>query len=252
MLEAILFDLDGTLLPMDQDLFVKTYLGLLVEHLAPYGYDPGTTMKMLYSGIGAMVANDGSKNNETVFWDAFRTFFGPREETDRGIFEEFYATTFAKARVACGVQPEAAGLISMLKRRGIRCILATNPLFPATATMQRIRWAGLDASEFELVTTYENSSFCKPNPEYYREILDKTGLRPDQCLMVGNDAREDVAATKLGMRVFLLTDCLLHGEEGENHAPRGNFRELTALLERLTAPEAGETPVSIENASKND
>ena len=39
-IKAILFDLDGTLLPMDQDLFTEGYFRLLAEKMAPYGYEP--------------------------------------------------------------------------------------------------------------------------------------------------------------------------------------------------------------------
>ena len=38
-IKTILFDLDGTLLPMDQDIFIKGYLGGLAKKLAPYGYN---------------------------------------------------------------------------------------------------------------------------------------------------------------------------------------------------------------------
>lgn len=40
MIKAILFDLDGTLLPMDNDAFTKYYFKLLCKKLAPMGYDP--------------------------------------------------------------------------------------------------------------------------------------------------------------------------------------------------------------------
>ena len=100
------------------------------------------------------------------------------------------------------------------------------------ATTQRIRWAGLDPADFETVTTYENSRFCKPDPRYYREILNNAGLAPEECIMVGNDVREDMAAQTLGMQVFLLTDCLLHAEGKDlSRWPRGGFKELRKYLE---------------------
>ena len=37
---AIFFDLDGTLLPMDQDAFVKRYFGILSKYFAAVGFDP--------------------------------------------------------------------------------------------------------------------------------------------------------------------------------------------------------------------
>lgn len=235
MIDTVLFDLDGTLLPMDQDVFVKTYMGLLAAFMANYEYEPKKLVKTIWDGTAAMVANQTGKTNEEVFWEVFRKEYGPRTDSDRQLFEEFYASEFGKARTACGFNPAAAEIIAMLKEKGIRCVLATNPLFPRIATYQRIRWAGLDPADFELVTTYENSHCCKPNPEYYREILEKIGKPGGECLMVGNDAMEDTVPGKLGMKVFLLTDCLLHAEGKDISAwPSGDFQALkTYLAENL-------------------
>ena len=117
---------------------------------------------------------------------------------------------------------------------GLRTILATNPLFPVVATHSRVRWAGFQPENFEMITTYENSSYCKPNPDYYREILGKMNLKPEECLMVGNDAIEDAAAEKLGIRVFLLTDCLINKDQRDLSAyPRGSFPELMNYIRSL-------------------
>ena len=231
MLDAVLFDLDGTLLPMDQKRMVECYMGLLAGFMAHYDYEPKKLVNTIWESIGAMMADGSDDTNEKVFWEHFRKVYGPRADTDRLIFEEFYATEFGKVRMACGFNPEAGELIRWLKEQGVRLILATQPVFPEIATMQRIRWAGLDPADFELVTTYENSRFTKPNPAYYREILEKAGLEPENCLMVGNDGREDTAAEGAGMEVFLLTDCLLREEEAElNRRPHGTFRELREYL----------------------
>lgn len=231
MIDTVLFDLDGTLLPMDQEAFIKAYLGLMTAYMEPYGYEPKKLAKTIWDGTGAMVMNNGMKTNEEVFWDLFRSVYGPRAEDDQPLFEEFYATEFGKARTSCGFHSGAAEIVGMLKQKGIRCVLATNPLFPKVATYQRIRWAGLDPADFELVTTYENSRFCKPNPKYYREILGKIGKEPSECLMVGNDAREDTVPGEMGMQVFLLTDCLLHAEGRDiSRFPQGGFEELKAFL----------------------
>ena len=40
MITTVLFDLDGTLLPMDQEVFVKDYFGRIAAKVAPAGYDP--------------------------------------------------------------------------------------------------------------------------------------------------------------------------------------------------------------------
>ena len=234
MTKAILFDLDGTLLPMDQEVFVRDYLGRMAAFLAPHGYDPQSLIKAVWAGTGAMVKNDGKALNEDVFWYVFNSILGRDAKQDLALFEEFYRTEFQKAKDSCGFNPAAVEAIRQIKAMGYRLILATNPLFPAIATYSRIRWAGLNPEDFELVTTYENSRFCKPNPDYYREILGKIALDGSQCLMVGNDVGEDRVAQKRGMKTFLLTDCLINKTaEDIMQYPNGSFPGLLHCMRSL-------------------
>lgn len=241
MITTVLFDLDGTLLPMDQERFVRSYLKRLAAFLAPHGYDPERVVATLWKGTGAMVRNDGSRTNEAVFWDCFAEDHGAEALKDRPLFDTFYTTDFQAVARDCGHTPQARRLLDALKAAGLRRVLATNPVFPAAATESRIRWAGLDPSDFELYTTYENSRRCKPNPAYYRDILDTIGCRGEECVMVGNDVTEDMVAETLGMKVFLLTDCLINREGADlSHWPHGGFDELFAFLG--LSPEGGREP----------
>jgi FMN phosphatase YigB (HAD superfamily) len=234
MIKAILFDLDGTLLPMDQDQFVASYLKRLVKKLAPYGYDPKKLIDTIYDGITAMYHNDGTQSNENAFWNVFTSRFGADSRKDEPIFMDFYNNEFHEAREACGFAPESTELIRFIREKGLRVALATNPLFPAVATHNRIRWAGLRPEDFELVTTFENSCFCKPNPAYYQEILGKLNLAPEECAMVGNDVAEDMVVRKMGMEVFLLTDCLINKDrEDIDSYPHGSYPELITWIRGL-------------------
>lgn len=234
MVTTVFFDLDGTLLPMDQEVFVSDYLGRMAQFLAPYGYDPSLLVKALWTGTGAMVKNDGSASNEDVFWNTFNALVGKDARKDETLFEDFYQGEFQKSRNSCGYNPAAAGAVRQIREMGYRVVLATNPLFPAVATQSRIRWAGLEPEDFELVTTYEKSRFCKPNPAYYREILGKLNLDAAECLMVGNDVGEDMVAQTLGMQVFLLTDCLINRENADISCfPNGSFSELLHYIRSL-------------------
>ena len=235
---TILFDLDGTLLPMDQERFVRAYFGLLARKMAPFHYAPDRLLSVLMDGIGAMVQNDGAATNEEVFWRTFCAAFGEQAKADMPHFEAFYRNEFQQAKDACGYDPRAAQAVHAFRAKGFRTVLATNPLFPRVATHSRIRWAGLDKQDFELVTTYENSRFCKPNLRYYQEILYRLQLQPGECLMVGNDVDEDMIAGQLGMRVFLLTDCLINRHEQDiSGYPQGSFDALTAYVQALAAQE---------------
>lgn len=209
-IKAILFDLDGTLLPMDQEVFMKAYFSRLAAALAPHGYDPDALIKAVWSGTAAMVKNDGSVTNEKAYWTRFCEIFGKEAIGEIEYLEEFYKTKFEQVRESCGFDPRSATVIGALKEKRYRLILATNPLFPEVATRARVRWAGLSFEDFELVTTYENSHYTKPNINYYKEIIERTDLKPEECLMVGNDVEEDMIAERLGMKVFLLDKCLIN------------------------------------------
>lgn len=232
MFRAVLFDLDGTLLPMDQDAFTKEYFKRLAAKLQPYGYEPKELIDAIWAGTAAMVKNDGSCTNEEAFWRCFSGIFGEKALEDRPVFEDYYRVEFQEICGICGRNPQAGQMVRWLKSRGMRLVLATNPIFPSVATESRIRWAGLAPEQFEWYTAYENIGFCKPNPAYYREILKKISCRPCECLMIGNDAEEDLAAQEVGISVFLLTDCLLNRRDRDiSQIPQGNFDALRHYME---------------------
>lgn len=233
MIKTVLFDLDGTLLPMDQDDFINAYFKYLAEKLLPYGYEPQKLMGCIWKGTEAMVRNDGSCTNEEAFWSTFARIYGEGAREDEPVFDAFYRNEFNKVAEVCGYQPMASQIIGELKAGGYRVALATNPIFPQVATFSRIRWAGLKPEDFEWITTYENSCYCKPEPRYYIEVTEKLGCKPDECLMIGNDVTEDMVAETVGMRVFLLTDCLINKEEKElSLYPHGGFGVLEDYLSR--------------------
>ena len=231
---TILFDLDGTLLPMDLDLFSKAYIGGLVKAAAPYGYEPNKMMNAILEGTAAALNNQGKITNEDAFWSVLVGIFGDSVKNNYHIYDKFYQSDFQNIRQICGYNPRAKEIIDLIKKKGYRTALATNPIFPTVATKSRIRWAGLDTQDFELITTYENSHYCKPNPDYYREVLAQLMLSPEECLMVGNDVCEDMIASTLGMNVFLLTDCLINkNNEDISVYPHGNFDELENYINNL-------------------
>lgn len=234
-IKMVMFDLDGTLLPMDMDEFTSGYFKLLATKAAPYGYELQSVAKAIWHGVAAMVKNDGSCKNEDAFWKDFVSIFGEQALKDKSVFDDFYANEFKEARKFCGYNPKAADTVRWIKDKGYRIALATNPLFPSVATETRIRWTGLEPADFEFFTTYENIGWCKPNLDYYREVLRWADLKAEECLMVGNDVGEDMVAEQLGMKVFLLTDCLINksGEDIDRY-PHGSFDELKQYMDELS------------------
>lgn len=238
MKKMILFDLDGTLLPQDQDEFIKVYFGELVKKLAYMGLPASTPdeQKLLagavWAGTKAMMMNDGSKTNEERFFETFEAVTGYSLFSRKSEFDAFYENEFQNVGKVCGQNPLVKQTIDDLKSRGYRVAIATNPLFPLIANRQRVKWAGLDIDGFEFCTCYENSSYCKPRLEYYQAILEHLGVSAEECIMVGNDVREDMVARKLGMDVFLITDCLINVDnEDIEQFPHGDWNDFRRYME---------------------
>lgn len=232
-IKVVLFDLDGTLLPMDQEVFVKTYFGLLAKRMTQFGYEPEKLIKTIWQGTKAMMKNDGSRLNEEVFWNVLVSVYGKECLDSQPVFDEFYHNEFIGVKDICGFNPLAKEAVERIKQAGYRVALATQPIFPRIATENRVEWAGLQMSDFELVTTYENIGFTKPVPEYYMEVCSRLGVTPSECLMVGNDVDDDMVTEQLGMQTFLLTDCLINNSGKD--ISRYSQGSLADLIEHLNA-----------------
>ena len=233
MLDTILFDLDGTLLPMDQNDFIKAYVTQLCRRYVPCGYDKDAIIKALWTGTAAMVKNDGTCTNEDRFWAAFDALLGDTAPI-RDSIPSFYTTEFDAVKEIAAPSPLAREIVDTLRGKGYDLILATNPLFPAEGVHTRLSWIGLSPEDFSLITTYDNSTFCKPFPGYYQEILQKTGKTPAQCRMVGNNPLDDMSAAKLGLDVYLVTDYIENEKDLPIDAfPQGSLESVLAWSEAL-------------------
>ena len=160
--QGIFFDLDGTLLPMDNDTFTKGYLSLLARTVAPLGYEPKNMISSMWKGVGAMLQNDRSRPNCDVFWETFAALVpkGKAVYEDIPCFDAFYGNEFHQAKAFTSPTPLAAEAVSLAKKKADKVVLATNPFFPRVAVEARLSWAELDAADFALITTYENSGCC--------------------------------------------------------------------------------------------
>ncbi len=234
LIRTVLFDLDGTLLPLDEELFVQKYFQLLGKKLAKLGFDSQTMLAAIWQGTKAMINNNGEVTNEVCFWKTFEKTTKVFKSEIELEFLHFYENEFDLVREASKKQELAPWLVEKLKERGINLILATNPIFPQVATLKRMSWAGLDPQKFSLITTYENSCFAKPNLRYYQQIIQDLNLNSKECLMVGNDVDEDMIANQVGIGTYLITDCLNNRQQVDiNLFPNGDFSQFVSYLFKM-------------------
>jgi FMN phosphatase YigB (HAD superfamily) len=227
----VLFDLDGTLLPMNKKAFLRGYLGAVASRVAA-DIPPQEFIDHLLAATHAMIDNnDPTLTNREVFRRDFYPRSGLMESAAEPAFERFYREDFPALAALTQPTPTAREVLHQVQRYGAELIIATNPVFPEIAIRERLRWAGAEEFAFRLVTTYEIMHFCKPKPQYYEEIAAYLNTNPENCLMVGNDVEEDMIAGEIGMATYLVEDHLIdRGIYPARPDHRGRLQDLIAFF----------------------
>lgn len=207
MIKAVLFDLDGTLLDIELDAFLRDYFGLLgpvVAELVGDGLTPKQALGAVIEGTNAMSAVHPDATNRAVFETVFRaqTGFDLGDAPAAERLEVFYREEFPSLKAGHGPATGGTQVVALSRGLGLKTALATNPIFPLAAIQERARWATLELGLFDVVTSYENMTACKPLPGYYLQVAESLGVSPTECLMVGDDPDLDLPAAEVGMKTF--------------------------------------------------
>lgn len=214
MLKAVLFDLDDTLLGNHMDTFLPQYFGLLGQYAEAY-LPRDEFLKVLMTATHMMTANvDPLVTNREVFWHSFTEQTGLDSVEIEPFFEAFYSEQFLTLESVVTRRETAVSLIKACQAQNLKVVIATNPMFPRPAVEARLKWAGLPVTEydFDLVTTYVNMHATKPQPAYYREVLQMIGVPAHEALMVGDDWENDIVpANSVGCYTYWLP---MNGESG--------------------------------------
>ncbi len=234
MIEAVLFDLDGTLLPVDMDKFLSQYFKGLTHKFSKIA-PPDLMKESILQATSAMIENENpALTNQEVFMEHFLPKINSTSRELLPVFNHYYSNEYKELKAYARPNPAAKEVVDKLAGRGYRLVLATNPIFPREAILERMRWAGVDSAPWELITSYEEYHFCKPNPLYFDEILSKMRLSGKQALMVGNDTDADLIASTLGIKTYLATDNIVdRGNSPWKPDFRGKLAELPDCLENI-------------------
>ncbi len=226
----LLFDLDDTLLNTNIEAFIPAYFQTLSEHMAPY-VSANVMLPALIAGTRSMLdSEDPAHTLQDIFEDDFYQKLGVQKREVAGALEEFYDNIFPDIESKTSRRPDAVPLMEWAFSRGYRVAIATDPLFPLKATHHRLRWAGLDPAQFEIVSAFENFHFSKSHTAYYAEMLGQLGWPDEPVLMIGNDAERDLMpAHRLGLKTYFID-----GESASSpgiEAGRGKLADLRPWLE---------------------
>lgn len=239
MLRTILFDLDGTMLPLNLDKFIQIYFAEMGKKFQDL-IEAKTLVKYVMTATEAMIKDTDHRTNEMVFMERFEQLVQADLSVYQKRFNEFYDQEFFETKASLVDSPIIRDSVNLLKDKGYKLIIATNPLFPEKAIHHRIRWSGFEPEDFIYITSYEKNHYCKPQLHFYQEVLEETENTPEECLMVGNDVQEDLIAAKLGIKTYLITDFLIHRtQEPIKTTYQGNyfdFHQFVQELPQLTEP----------------
>lgn len=211
MFKAVLFDLDGTLLDIDMNIFLQKYFAKMVQMAREKGLKTKGLIELLWKATAAMIENkDPLLTNQEVFERDFFKNPAYQPEVYRPFFDEFYDRGFDELKDFAGPFPETRRVMDEVFSRGCKVAIATQPVFPDLAIRKRLDWAGVGSFDYQMVTTYEVMHYTKPHTEYYLEIAESLGVDPQECLMVGNDVGEDLTASQVGMKTFLVKERMIN------------------------------------------
>ena len=232
--KLIMSDLDNTLLPIyTQEKFAEMWFRDMARKFVDYGLEPKSALQGMNSAIRAMLYNESGKKNIEVFYEKVEEVSGYKKEQIEPIAHDYYTSTFENVYEITLPNPHAPEIAALMKQKARFAVVATMPVFTLDAVRARLNWVGLEPEMFDFVTTAENSSYCKPNPLYFREILDRFGAAPDEALMIGNDVREDMQPCReLGIDTFLVTEHMITHDLPYDAYRRGGYEDLIGFLEK--------------------
>lgn len=212
MLKAVLFDLDNTLILFEEEKFLMGYYPVLAARFTGI-FPDGQFAKSLMDATVALRDNDGSRSNRELFLEAFCGGFNVDRDEVWSRFEQFFSLDFDIFKDAVSAAPGAAEAFRHAKGRGLKIVVATNPIWPLVVQQKRLGWAGLGDIEVDLITNIDNMSFCKPQLGYFKQICRLINVTPQECLMVGDDPANDMVAAKVGMKTYQATDSRVYSQK---------------------------------------
>lgn len=234
MYQAIFFDMDETLLMMDEKKFLEEYLRRVAEFFEVKMPGQGKRAAKIVATGGEMLRKPHpGVTNEQFFWDFLEQNSEWKRVELEPLFLQFYQEEFGKIEAAQKADRTIIEIVETLVQKGYPLIIATNPMLPEPANKHRVVWAGLEHIPWLDVTGYEHYCSCKPDPQYFLEICDRFGYQPEQCLMIGNSMIEDMGAKEAGLDFYLLLDQVKGGNPEDYAGSKGKKEDLLRFVQAL-------------------
>jgi len=236
---TVLFDLDDTLLHTNMPEFIPAYFGSLGQTFSNLA-SPKQIAQQIQFAVAQMEANqDPSIGLHEIFSQNFYPPLSTTEGENTETLTKFYRDEYPNLQAVTGQVPGVLDLIDWCRSQGAQMAIATNPLFPETATRQRINWAGVHPEDFEFFSSFDNFHFTKPNLTYYAECLGRLGWPEGHVIMVGDSLTHDLLPMDpMGFPTFWINP-----PEDNPGRPHGSLSAVKSWLPEITS----RAPVELDN-----
>lgn len=239
-LKAVFFDLDGTLLDVEMNRFIAAYVEGLARHFSDLALRYTFSSALREAMMALLAGESGFETNQELFSAVLKERLGIDDALFQARLQAYCDTDLAELESHIRPLPLARQILEQCRERHLTVVLATNPVFPRPIIDARLAWGNLGEFPFDLVTSIENTRYCKPDPRYFKDILDRFGFAPEEAIMVGNDTEHDLAARSAGIPTFLVETWMI--DRGDTFQPdyRGDHRQLLHFLSEKS-PSGGAT-----------
>lgn len=189
MLEAVIFDLDGTLVDTP---------GVIVE-----------TALAALRGTGGLAMPEPQAIRATIglpLTVAFSGLLGLAEESDevQEVVAEYRRLWRANVipRSAELLYPGVAEGVQVLRDLGLRLAVATSKI--QSGAVAQLEAAGI-ARHFEVVAGYDAVERPKPDPQLALHVLERLGAAPERTIVVGDTTHDLLMARGAGLRAIAVS-----------------------------------------------
>ncbi|MFX1452014.1 MAG: HAD family hydrolase [Promethearchaeota archaeon] len=227
-IKAILFDLDNTLLNIDENGFNNAFAQELANEAA-HLISREVFIKQWYAAVYETIKNEDKRINLDKFWNYFCDLVNISRDTIEPILVNNYKNKFEGLKRFVTKKEEARKVIQLAFDLGLDVIIATNPIYLEVGMKIRLKWADIIDFPYRLITHIENSCYCKPSLKYYEEIFEKIGHPAKDCLMIG-DLNGDMVAANLGCSTFLIQNSYI---KLDSNIPKPTYRGTLVDLIKL-------------------
>lgn len=222
MIQAVLFDLDGTLL--NRDASVVSFIHDQYARMHPaLGHIP----KELYVGRFIELDSRGYVWKDQVYTQLIQEF-GIEQTTMEHLLEDYLAHFCFHCVPFDGLQ----AMLESLKQQGVKLGIISNG--KGKFQMDNIKALGIE-NYFDVILISENEQLRKPDPRIFQRALGRLAVQPRESVFVGDHPTNDIEAAQNADMYGVWKPSGLLDEAPSANAQISSLEELKDIIAALNA-----------------